>query len=97
MTNQSLAEQNARAAYRYDHVYLPLLKARQNRLRHVSRTSPDAVSDDIGWQISPLMARLTGHVKGLKTMFNRCGWQMSGDGPSRLYVLTAEKYQLTEA
>ncbi|WP_191939660.1 hypothetical protein IFU37_023320 (plasmid) [Pantoea agglomerans] len=49
-------EQNARAAYRYDHIYLSLLKAGQNRLRHVSRTSPDAVSDDNGWQVSPLMA-----------------------------------------
>lgn len=64
---------------------------------YVSRTSLDAVFDDNGWQVSPLMARLTGRVKGLETLFNRCGWLMTGEGPSGLYALTAEKHQLTEA
>ncbi|MBD8109518.1 hypothetical protein IFT93_24635, partial [Erwinia persicina] len=45
----------------------------------------------------PLMARLTGRVKGLETLFNRCGWQMTGECQSGLYVLTAEKSELTEA
>lgn len=58
---------------------------------YVSRTSLDAAFDDNGWQVSPLMARLTGRVKGLETLFNRCGWQMASEGPSGLYMLTAEK------
>ncbi|MBD8109455.1 DUF2913 family protein, partial [Erwinia persicina] len=33
---------------------------------YVSRTSLDAAFDDNGWQVSPLMARLTGRVKGLE-------------------------------
>ncbi len=64
---------------------------------YVSRTSLDAAFDDNGWQVSPLMARLTGRVKGLETLFNRCGWQMTGDVPSGLYALTAEKFELTQA
>lgn len=63
---------------------------------YVSRASLDAAFDDDGRQVSPLMARLTGRVKGLETLFNRCGWQMTGDGPSGLYALTAEKHHLTE-
>lgn len=64
---------------------------------YVSRTSLDAAFDDNGWQVSPLMARLTGRVKGLEMLFNRCGWQMTGEGQSGLYALTAEKHQLTES
>ncbi len=64
---------------------------------YVSRTSLDAAFDDNGWQVSPLIARLTGRVKGLETLFNRCGWQMTSEGPSGLYALRAEKHQLTEA
>ena len=63
----------------------------------VSRTSQDTAFDENGWQVSPLMAGLIGRVKGLETLFNRCGWQMTGEGPSGLYAQKAEKYQLTEA
>ncbi len=64
---------------------------------YVSRTSLDAAFDGTGRQVRPLMARLTGRVQGLETLLNRCGWQMAGDGPSGLYVLKAEKHQLTES
>ncbi|RNA72304.1 DUF2913 family protein [[Curtobacterium] plantarum] len=58
---------------------------------YLSRSSLDAAFDDGGQQVAPVMARLTGRVQGLETLLNRCGWQMAIDGPSGLYVLTAEK------
>ncbi|OAD98036.1 DUF2913 family protein [Pantoea sp. OXWO6B1] len=64
---------------------------------YVSRTSLDAAFDDNGWQVRPLMARLTGRVKGLETLFNRCGWRITGEGPYGLYAMTAENHQLTES
>ncbi|MEN4806639.1 DUF2913 family protein [Pantoea agglomerans] len=62
---------------------------------YLSRSSVDAAFDDGGQQVAPVMARLTGRVQGLETLLNRCGWQMAVDGRSGLYVLTAEKYELT--
>ncbi|MHA7598090.1 DUF2913 family protein (plasmid) [Pantoea sp. XAF26B01_ASV70] len=62
---------------------------------YLSRSSLDAAFDDDGQQVAPVMARLTGSVQGLETLLNRCGWQMAIDGHSGLYVLTAEKYELT--
>ncbi|MDQ0627662.1 UNVERIFIED_ORG: hypothetical protein C7430_12411 [Pantoea agglomerans] len=62
---------------------------------YLYRTSLDAAYDDDGQQITPIMARLTGRVQELETLFNRCGWQIAIDGPSGLYVLMAEKYELT--
>lgn len=62
---------------------------------YLSRTSLDAVFDDDGQQLTPVMAQLTGRVQGVETLLNRCGWQMAIDGPSGFYVLTAKKYKLT--
>ncbi|TSH78666.1 DUF2913 family protein [Pantoea sp. paga] len=62
---------------------------------YLSRTSLDAAFDNDGQQVTPVMARLTGRVQGLETLLNRCGWQMSVDGPSGLYELTAEKGEET--
>ncbi len=38
----------------------------------------------------------TGRVKGLETLFNRCGWHMAGEGLSGHYALTSEKSELKE-
>jgi len=62
---------------------------------YLSRSSLDAAFDDDGQQVAQVMARLTGSVQGLETLLNRSGWQMAIDVPSGLYVLTAEKYELT--
>lgn len=62
---------------------------------YLSRSSLDTAFDDGGKQVAPVMARFTGSVQGLKTLLNRCGWQIAINGPSRLYELMAEKYELT--
>lgn len=62
---------------------------------YLSRSSLDAAFDDGGQQVAQVMARLTGSVQGLETLLNRCEWQMAIDWPSGLYMLTAEKYELT--
>ncbi len=62
---------------------------------YLSRSSQDAAFDDDGQQVAPVMARLTERVQGLETLLIRCGWQIAIDGPSGLYLLTAEKYELT--
>ena len=61
---------------------------------YLSRSSLDAAFDDDGQQVAPVMARLTGRVQGLETLLNRCEWQIAINGPSGLYGLTAEKYEL---
>lgn len=47
---------------------------------YLSRTNLDVAFDDSGRQVNPLMARLTGNVAGVITLFNRCGWQAEPDG-----------------
>jgi hypothetical protein len=42
----------------------------------LSRSSLDAAFDDEGRQVTPLMARASGAVAGLKQLFIRCGWQI---------------------
>ena len=61
---------------------------------YLSRSSLDAAFDDGGQQVAPVMARLTVRVQGLETLLNRCEWQIAINGPSGLYGLTAEKYEL---
>lgn len=41
---------------------------------YLSKSSLDAAFDDDGGQKAPLMARLTGNVPGLLTLFRRSGW-----------------------
>ncbi|HBM3184922.1 TPA: DUF2913 family protein [Klebsiella oxytoca] len=41
---------------------------------YILRRSLDAAFDENGQQVSQLLARLTGNVKGLMPMFARCGW-----------------------
>nr|WP_310615694.1 DUF2913 family protein [Pantoea cypripedii] len=38
------------------------------------RSSLEVSFDDNGMQTSPLIAKLTGNISNLETVFNRCGW-----------------------
>ena len=42
---------------------------------HLSHSNLDVAFDDDGWQVNPLMARLSGRVADLEGLLNRCGWQ----------------------
>ncbi|MDU7483719.1 MAG: DUF2913 family protein [Hafnia alvei] len=42
---------------------------------HLSHSNLDLAFDDDGWQVNPLMARLSGRVVDLEGLLNRCGWQ----------------------
>nr|WP_159466122.1 DUF2913 family protein [Scandinavium goeteborgense] len=73
--------------------YAVTLNAGVNGL-FLSRSNLDIAFDDDGWQVSPVMIRLTGNVASVITLFNRCGWEA---GPvcdisqSHEYTLTAGK------
>lgn len=61
----------------------------------ISRSGLDQAFDNDGQQIFPLMARLTGQVAGLQTLFKTCGWTAETEaGASFLYRLSAEKASL---
>ena len=51
---------------------------------YLSRSSLDAAFDDDGRQINPLIARLTGNVPGLVTLFIRSDWQVLPDDDASL-------------
>ena len=54
--------------------YAVALHAEDNAI-HLSWSNLDVAFDDDGWQIRPLMARLSGHVNDVEGLLNRCGWQ----------------------
>ncbi|WP_174819605.1 hypothetical protein [Pantoea agglomerans] len=59
------------------------------------RSSLDAAFYNAGRQVIPVMARLNGRVQELETLLNLGGWQMTIDGLSGLYELSAEKPEET--
>lgn len=66
---------------------------------YISQATYDGAFDDEGHLVSPLMARLTGRVAGLETLFNRCGWQLissASEGMADLYVLTTSEAEKTD-
>lgn len=70
--------------------YAVALNAEDNTI-HLSRSSLDVAFDDDGWQVNPLMARLSGRVTDLEGLLKRCGWQaepVSDISLPHQYVLT---------
>ncbi|MEJ5074814.1 DUF2913 family protein [Enterobacter ludwigii] len=62
---------------------------------YLSRTNLDAAFDGSGRQIKPLLARLTGNVAGVMTLFNRCSWQAEPEGDAsrpHQYMLMASQF-----
>lgn len=54
--------------------YAVPLKTEDNSI-HLTHSNLDVAFDDDGWQVNPLMARLSGRVADLEGLLNRCGWQ----------------------
>ena len=63
--------------------YAVALNAAVNGI-YLSKTNLDAAFDDNGWQVRPLIARLTGNVPGVTTLLNRCGWQVEPEEDASL-------------
>lgn len=55
--------------------YAVVLNAGVNGVYFAS-SSLDIAFDDNGFQVNPLMAKITGNIAGVIKLFNRCGWQV---------------------
>lgn len=55
---------------------------------YLLKTSLDVGFDDSGRQCAPVRARITGHVSGLQTLLQTCGWEACPEDTDR-YLLIA--------
>ncbi len=54
--------------------YAVALNAEDNSI-YLLHSNLDVAFDDDGWQVNPLMARLSGRVADVEGILNRSGWQ----------------------